>query len=103
MPWSLFVYLAWFGLLIASIVVAILIISKRGAAGVGWASCTILGALLSWAWPSAVIGLYEIDDYASSAGFMISLAIGVVGIAMFGIGCLDLRRRKRLANRDRDG
>ena len=57
------------------------------------ASLTILGALSSFGPISAETGVSEKYWNASSPGFWIAIAIGVICVACFTIGCLTLRRK----------
>lgn len=91
-PWGLWAYALWLAVLAASCVVAGLLLARHGWRKAGWGAVTVLGALLMWAWVSAVIGVLELTNYPTHAGFFISCGMGALGVALFGMGCRRLRR-----------
>jgi hypothetical protein len=91
-PWGLLSYALWCALLVAALVVAGLLMARRGLAGAGWGAVTLLGGLLTWAFVSAVIGLQELTAYCTRPAFFISLGVGTLGVFLFGLGCCRLRR-----------
>ena len=91
-PWGLLSYALWCALLVAALVVAGLLMARRGLAGAGWGAVTLLGGFLTWAFVSAVIGLLELTAYHTRPAFSISLGIGTLGVVLFGLGCCRLRR-----------
>ena len=86
-----YVYMAWFGVLIAAFIVAVIHLVRKRFRGVVLALSVTFGALLSWALVSAYIGVCEIDGYAGSRAFVASLAVGIVGVALFVLSCMKLK------------
>ena len=86
-------YLLWFVAVAAAFVVAGGLVVKQGGRGVVWGLVTVVGALLMFAFVSAVTGLYEIPNSLTHTGFLISVGVGVLGAGLFGAGCLKLRGR----------
>ena len=89
----LFTLLVWQALIVASVIVAGFALWRKGLAGIAWGATAVLGALLSYGFVSAVVGMYEDTDWSvSSPGFLGAIAIGTLGLACFVIGCLGTRR-----------
>lgn len=86
------VYMAWFAVVAAAMVVAVIHLVRKPRSVVLALSAT-LGALLSWGLVSAYIGACEIDGYAGSKGFAASLAVGNAGLALFVCSCARVRQR----------
>ena len=78
--------------MVASFVVTGILIARNGLTGAGWGVVTIVGGILTWAFVSAVIGLFELTAYQTHPAFFISLGIGTLGVLFFGLGCFRLRR-----------
>ena len=90
----LFTWLAWLALMVASVIVAGFALWRKGLPGIAWGATAILGALLSFGFVSAVVGMYEVTVWSvSSPHFLGSIAIGTLGLTCFVIGCLGTRRR----------
>ncbi|MCK5718730.1 MAG: hypothetical protein KAH84_02135 [Thiomargarita sp.] len=53
---------------------------------------SIIGAIMSWGLVSVYIGIYKIDGYMGSITFIISLIIGTIGIILFTLSCIALKR-----------
>lgn len=87
------VLMIWVAVSGAAVIVAGVLIWKRGVNGVGWALGTVLGGLMMFGVVSAVIGLYEMTAYYLNPIFFVSLAIGAAGLCLFGMGCRQLRHR----------
>lgn len=85
-------YLAWFVLVALALLVSVLHLVKKGWRGLGHATATILGALLSWAFISAYIGAVEIPGYTGTVAFAVSLLLGAAGLALLAASCLKLRK-----------
>jgi hypothetical protein len=86
-------YMIWFGVVIASLVVAGIHLFRWRLKGLGLAIAAPFGALLSWMLLSAHIGALEINGYAGSPPFVISIFVGILGISLFAFSCLALNRR----------
>jgi hypothetical protein len=87
-----YIYLIWFGILIIALVAAVLHLLGGRRQAVVNALMAIAGAVLSWAFVSAYIGACEIDAYATSRAFVASLMIGAMGLGLFVLSCIRLRR-----------
>ena len=92
--WAMVVYLIWFAVMGASLIVAGVLTVRKAFKGFLWGLAGIFGGLLTWAFVSAVIGLYEMPPYYRQPGFYFSLVIGAIGVALFGLACAQLRRHK---------
>ena len=88
---ALFILLAWQALMVASVIVAGFALWRKGLPGIAWGATAILGALLSYGFVSAVVGLYETAWSVSSPGFLGAITIGILGLACFVIGGLGAR------------
>lgn len=82
----------WGMFLLLSFVFAGAIGLQRGRKGIIWAAITILGALLTFAFVSVVIGFLEIEGYSKTSGFVFTFGVGVAGLVLFGWGVTKLRR-----------
>jgi hypothetical protein len=92
---ALGVLIGWQVLILVSVVVAALVLWRRGSAGIAASVAAIGGAALSYGFVSAAIGLAEDEWTATSTGFLIAMGIGVLGLACFCVGLLGLRRNGR--------
>ena len=82
----------WFMFLLLAVVFAGGIVLQRRRRGVPWAILPPLGAGLTFAFVSVVIGFLEQEDYSKSIGFVFTMGIGVAGLFIFGAGVTKLRR-----------
>lgn len=94
--WAMVAYLMWFAVMGASLVVAVLLTVRKALRGFLWGVAGIFGGLLTWAFVSAIIGLYEMPPYYRQPGFYVSLAIGAMGVGLFGLACARLRSQQRM-------
>ena len=89
---ALGVLIGWQVLMLGSVVVAVLVAWQRRMAGIGRGVAAVVGGVLCYGFVSATVGLAEGTWSASSVGFIVSMGIGVLGLASFGFGLLGLRR-----------
>ena len=82
----------WLMLLLLAVVLSGGIFLQRGRRGLGWAVLPVLGAALTLAFVSVVIGFLEKEDYSKSIEFVFTMGIGVGGLFIFGAGVTKLRR-----------
>ena len=90
-----YVYLAWFGFVLSSVVIAAVHLIRSPTRGIGCALAAVAGSLLSWALVSAYIGVCELDSYATSKAFAVSLFIGAAGIGLFVFSGIRLKQTVR--------
>lgn len=83
-------YAGWFGILIASELVAGSHMNRGGWHGVVRGFAGIIGAFLCWAFISAYSGAVEMPDYVNSRAFGIAVATGVIGFLLFVMSCVTL-------------
>jgi uncharacterized membrane protein len=93
--WAQLTLLGWFFLLAATLMVGGLHILKARRSGILPAALMILGALLTGAFVSAIIGLYELSGYVRTARFAASIAVGCCGLALLTTGLCRLTRQWR--------
>lgn len=84
--------IVWFMFMLLAVVLAGGIALQRGRRGLGWAALPLLGAALTIAFVSVVIGFLEQEGYSKSIGFVFTMGIGVAGLIIFGAGVTKLRR-----------
>jgi len=72
-------YVVWICLLCCfgaiSLIAYLKVCKKRLKAYIGF-----IGTLLTWGFISAFVGLFEINNYAATPWFVLSLAAGVIGV-----------------------
>lgn len=90
---ALVVLIGWQALVLASIVLTSVVIWRRRAAGIPWGVALVAGAILSFGFVSAAAGLGEGTWSVSSAGFLMAVGIGGLGLMSFVGGSLGLRKR----------
>ncbi len=90
---AMIAWYGWFGLMLGTVVVAAFLVYRKRWPGAGWGLVTILGGLLTFAFVSAVVGLYEVPSYYTQSAFYVSLGIGVVGAGLVGGGVSRLRTK----------
>lgn len=90
---GIFLYLAWIVVILSALIIALVLVVRRGLGGVGHAAIVLLGALLMWAFLSAGIGIMDIDNYATSTSFIISIFIGIMGLCFIYLGARGLRSK----------
>ena len=93
---GLYVCLAWFTLVLASLAIAGLHLARRRFEGVAASLAAVMGALLCFGFVSAYIGVCERSGYAGSRPFMVSVALGIAGLVLFALSCLQLRGSSRV-------
>jgi hypothetical protein len=89
---GLIALILWRMFLLLSFVFAGAIGLQRGRKGLIWAGITILGAALTYAFVSVVLGFLELEGYSKSITFVYTVGVGVAGLALFGWGVTKLRR-----------
>jgi hypothetical protein len=77
---------AWFVSLPAALGGMIWICDKHGRKGTIHGLEMMLGSLLLFGFVSGVVGLYETNDYVQSLEFWSSMAIGLGGLILIGLG-----------------
>jgi hypothetical protein len=82
----------WILLLLASIAVAVLASVKAGMRGWPVLARLLPGALLLFGFVSGIIGLYEINNYAATTSFWVSIGVGILGLWLFVSGTRQLRQ-----------
>lgn len=82
----------WFMFMLLAVVLAGGIVLQRKRRGIGWAALTLIGAGLTFAFVSVVVGFLEMEDYSKSIGFVFTVGVGVAGLFLFGAGVTRLRR-----------
>ena len=87
-------YAGWFGILIASQLLAGRHMNRSGTAGVIRGFVGIIGAFLCWAFVSAYCGVMEMPGYVSSRAFDVSIGLGVFGLILFLQSCLPAGRKQ---------
>ncbi len=88
-------YMVWFVVLLFSWVSAGIHVKHRQSNGIRLSLASVLGGLMSWTLVSAYIGWCEIDGYARSAGFALSLMIGIAGILFVTLSGLKLKSSRK--------
>ena len=83
---ALAVLIAWQLLIALTVVFAVVVLMRRGKAGVRFAATVIPGAVLCYGFVSAAAGLGEGVWSASSMGFLVALAIGAAGLGLVAFG-----------------
>jgi len=82
----------WLAHVIFAFALAGWLLWRRGPCGVVPAALLVAGSLLGFGLFSAAVGLAEETWSTSSAGFLIAVAVGIVGEGLFATGLLGLRR-----------
>ena len=90
------IYAGWFGILIASELIAGSHMSRGGWSGVVKGFMGIIGAFLCWAFISAYCGAVEISDYVHSKTFGVSIGTGALGFLLFLTSCLTTKRTQQV-------
>jgi hypothetical protein len=83
----LIAYFTWFIGLLVCMGLAVMLMVRRGAAGLPRAMLLTFGGLLTVAFISALIGVMENVYTVTSTGFLISIAIGIAGFACIVFAC----------------
>jgi len=89
------VYILWLVVLLASLIIAGVHISRKKLHGLTRAATLVFGALMTWALVSAYIGAQEIDNYSRSKPFAWSLAIGAAGVVLLVASVLRIKKSVR--------
>lgn len=84
------IHAGWFGILIASQLLAGSHINRGGVIGVIRGFAGIVGAFLCWAFVSAYCSANEMPGYVDSRAFSLSMGIGLIGFMMFLLSCLTI-------------
>jgi hypothetical protein len=77
---------AWFVSLPGALVGAIWSCNKHGRKGIFYGLEMMLGSLCLFGFVSGVVGLYETNDYVQSFEFWCSMALGLGGLILIGLG-----------------
>jgi|GEM_PF-2900212 len=86
LTWAGLTLVAWFGVLLLAIAGAVMVCVRQRFKGVLAGGLMVVGGLLTFGFVSGIIGLYELDGYAGTAGFWLSMLIGLAGMGLFGFG-----------------
>ena len=86
-----YVYVGWFVVLLAALVVAVLHLVRGRPQRASSALAAVMGGLLSWLLVSAYIGACEMKDYAGTRAFSVSLVIGMAGLLLLAWSCTRLK------------
>jgi len=89
------VYLMWFAVMLASLVIAVMHLIRSQRHCWWFALSAVIGGLLSWALIFAYIGAEELKGYIGSWAFYTPVAIGVFGLVLFAYSFLQLRQAPR--------
>jgi hypothetical protein len=84
--WASVAWFFWSGTMLVAVCGAGLACLRTRPRGPLIGGAMVLGAVMMFAFVSVVTGLYEIDDYADTKLFWISLLIGFIGLGLFGYG-----------------
>ncbi len=89
------VYMVWFVVLLSSWASAGIHIKRRQSNGIRLSVASVFGGLMAWTLVSAYIGVCELDGYARSTGFAVSLVIGIAGILLVTWSGLKLKSSRK--------
>ena len=87
---AILVICLWAVNLVCSIVLAGLHLAHRKAAGVNSGMIGVFGALLTWGYVSACLGVLEQSNYLFSTSFLPAIGVGIIGSVCFFKSCFRL-------------
>ena len=93
-PWAVIAYLLWSAQMAYAIGSVVWFTRKNSTRVFGWGVVNVFGALLCWAFVSAIIGAYEMSDFVASGAIWFPLLVGAIGAGLF---VLAQRRMRRAA------